>query len=549
MSRCCVCYDAKGIQQFIFSVPKLKYMVGASSLIHDFDTGWAAGNVPAGVELIYAGGGKGAFTCDDEQAADELRLLLVQKAHGIGLDLRLYQGPTLSKAMHGDEVLYPFVPDGLEGEPCRASGLWPVEDEGCGYPTEGKGIHPVVWERAQQRTKDPLGQRILRDLQGMEGMPGALTPEKAEFLSAVKADGELDSESRAAADAGDYALGLRNRWAIVAMDGNDMGAQHRTYEDAHRNAPEAEKTAWYKAMSAALYTCTRQSFLHALGKMLAAWWKAVEEGGAAARGLVTYTGSEEEERMVLPFRPLILGGDDVLCLCHVKYAMTFARDLAAEFSRLSREEEKKAGMPLWPATGGELTISAGIVYAGVAYPLHTAIPYAESLLASAKGKFRDPHREGAPSPAGVDWEHVTDNLLDTPAARRQRDLVFIDDDLDGTEIQLTRRPYGLAAEAFKNLLDMKEALGELPRSTCAQVLPGLRHSWAERTCWLAAAQKHHQNEVLVRYLSEPLPGKTEKPQGSDWREGRDSTGKEGARNTGVPDAILLLEEERRMAQD
>ena len=44
---------------------------------------------------------------------------------------------------------------------------------------------------------------------------------------------------------------------------------------------------------------------------------------------------------------------------------------------------------LWVATNGELTISAGILYAPVTLPLSEAIDYAESLLASAKSKGRD----------------------------------------------------------------------------------------------------------------------------------------------------------------
>ena len=122
-----LCYDVRGIQQFIFSVPKLKYVVGASLLIHEFDE--SAGrkllkslNMPEEA-LIFCGGARGTFKCDSQGAAEKLRDALVSEASNIGLDLRIGIDPDISEATRGADQLYPFVPESLEGEPCRASGL------------------------------------------------------------------------------------------------------------------------------------------------------------------------------------------------------------------------------------------------------------------------------------------------------------------------------------------------------------------------------------------------------------------------------------------
>ena len=53
------------------------------------------------------------------------------------------------------------------------------------------------------------------------------------------------------------------------------------------------------------------------------------------------------------------------------------------------EECSMKNKHLWPATDNGLTISAGILYAPVGLPLHTAIPYAEKLLNSAKTRGRE----------------------------------------------------------------------------------------------------------------------------------------------------------------
>ena len=61
-----LCYDLKGIQQYIFQVPKLKCCIGGSRQIDEFDRKEAVAIQVPGCRLIYTGGGKGAFACVDE---------------------------------------------------------------------------------------------------------------------------------------------------------------------------------------------------------------------------------------------------------------------------------------------------------------------------------------------------------------------------------------------------------------------------------------------------------------------------------------------------
>ncbi len=55
-----LCHDIKGIQRFVFSIPKLKCIIRGSRLIAEFDegAGWRSG--AEGVQMIFAGGGHGA---------------------------------------------------------------------------------------------------------------------------------------------------------------------------------------------------------------------------------------------------------------------------------------------------------------------------------------------------------------------------------------------------------------------------------------------------------------------------------------------------------
>lgn len=45
-----ICYDIRGIQQYIFSIPQLQYIIGGSLVITAFDREWE--KIPDGVETI-----------------------------------------------------------------------------------------------------------------------------------------------------------------------------------------------------------------------------------------------------------------------------------------------------------------------------------------------------------------------------------------------------------------------------------------------------------------------------------------------------------------
>jgi hypothetical protein len=488
-------YDIKGIQQFIFSVPKLKYIVGASLLIAEFDEDFKKEN-----GVIFTGGGRGVFHTDSPEA---LKSELIKKAHEYGLDLRIGIAEKFSDAVKGADELYTFIPDSFDGEPDKVSGMFPTTDK--------NREHPIVEKRRQAahtRKAESLDNRILSHIRkdladGIKNFEGQI-----EFLSSVEADdadGNLGSE----------VIGDRNRWAIVCLDGNDMGAQFRVYEEQHKDVSEKEKTEWYKKMSNALTACTQGAFYKALTKILNDWW--YEEG--------VYLILSQDELLVLPFRPLVLGGDDVTAIVHCSYAMDFAKTLIAEFNRLSKEHGH-----LWEGTNGELTISAGIAYTNTSLPLHTSIPYTESLLASAKGKFRKDKKEGEATPAAIDWENVTESMLDTPTARRERDLVFCDEDMETkTKITLTERPYKIA-DLEKLETEVVAKLKSVPRSILADAQMILTLPWAQRIQRLAAMKK--MNSDIAELIQFDDFDDKHKPE----------------RHVRFIDAVSLLEENHRLTQ-
>ena len=533
-------YDIRGIQQYIFSIPQLKYIIGGSLVIADFDRKWEEEKLPDGIEMIFTGGGKGVF-CVEEYCCDRFQKRLIKEAHFDGLDIRLSTADTFLGAMTAADDLHPYLSDSkdLGGYPCAASGLWPIA-KGKGKGPEKK-IHPKVYRRLEKLKDDYFTKMLLAPDSGIYAViSNILSGRTPEFLTHISGEDNEGSKTIAARGrAGDHALGLRRRWAVIAMDGNDMGMQFRcAAEQAADNESSRERIA---CMSLELAkNCTFRAFEKALRSVVRDW--AVD---ADLEKCTYYVG--DEARVVLPFRPLILGGDDILLLAHCSHALQFVRIMSEEFSKESeiaaRRIKNKKEFDLWPATKNKLTISAGIAYTGVTYPLHTSIPYTENLLASAKESMRQQGGPGEPLPAAVDWEHITETLIDTPAARRNRELFFHDEDLN-MEIRLTRKPYQI--DNIHELVDIRcKSYQKIPSHIRASLKSILMKPWARRSCTLAAFER---GGAETRNLAADLQQYDyPKTMGPGWMiEGDNDTGE--YLSTDILDAISLIDEEHRMTQ-
>ncbi|MEM7393933.1 MAG: hypothetical protein AAF492_16465, partial [Verrucomicrobiota bacterium] len=468
-----LCYDLKGIQSFIFAVPRLKCICGGSALMDLFDQHvkeWIEEHGISGVRRLFAGGGKGAFICDSNAAADAIQAVLVKKAHSDGISISFGRHVDYGEAAQAVDDHFPWLPfgDSLNGHPCAESGLYPVPK-----PGRHRMIERRIWKRGEGRIDRHFERQLLDTLE--------LSFEKTAKLEFIH---NLEADSREGPYAS-KALGGRNRWAIIAMDGNNLGAHHRRADALWRKDPERH-TRWLSAMSEALNRCSHTACSLAIKRVLLEW-KADERG----RQEMLEATDDEEGTTWLPFRPLVVGGDDIILICHVRHALDFVREASRVFTATSLEEAAAARqnddtgeMELWPAGDGSSTLSAGVLFAPVTLPLASAIPYAETLLASAKEKGRTLAREHdllTPPPC-LDWESVTEGLVDTPHARRQRELRFMDGDIDEV-VELTRRPYRL--EDLDELQALVEGYAQIPGSSRHQVLEGLRAGYWDRQVFLA----------------------------------------------------------------
>jgi hypothetical protein len=556
-----ICYDIKGIQRHIFSSTRLKTIIGASAQIAQYDLDSHA-EFPD--QCIFAGGGRGAFHFS-KQALDQLdaaKSWLVQRAHQDGLDIEVGVADSFESAALRRASLFPFLPgpDSLAGFPCSESGLFPVKK-----PT---ACHDIVKRRAQLGQGDSLGGQLIdQHLRGM--LPPELqdkyllaflrnvSPEPwlpGEDDSDAMEEGEVSFDDQAIARAGQCSLGNRNRWAIVAMDGNDIGKQFR-----HCTSTPSDESGQMSTLRTACNILKRSltcAFHRALSECIVDWYHSLNTTPGRVQECCYYDGSSCP-KLVVPFRPLILGGDDLVIICHCSHALSLVRKLTAYFEENTRQFGEEQNYP-WPATGGRLTISSGILFTNTSIPLHTAIAYAESLVASAKGRYRDWGGALQPSPAAVDWDTLTDSMIDTPFARRRRELLFMDHEI-GRVVSLTRRPYllskgdGKATGApFLAELDalMHQLADGVPNSFRSLLRRNLACNWSSRMRFRFSISKDGRYRDLAKQLDEEHFDDLTK-LGSAWRQAWEpaTTGRRPAQDTAIIDAISLLDEEHRSGQD
>jgi hypothetical protein len=521
-----LCYDIRGIQAFVFQIPRLKYIIGGSALIDRFDRE----TVPElarkhGWKRVCSGGGKGAFFCASEHDAEVIRDVLIEETHGFGADIRFGQHKEYSEAAHCADRLYPFLPENLQGHPCPESGLYPVEDE---------TVHPVVKRRLKSNSETMpqwFENRLLKS--GQMQLPLDWPSEKLSFFR------DVDEGT-----AGCRALGSRNRWAVICMDGNDMGNQFRVRME--QSPSETELLDWIAEIGRVLDECSEGACQAGINSVLRDWM-ADECVRCNLKNHFT-----DRSAVVLPIRPLVVGGDDIAVLCHSSYAAGFVSAACRSFESLSRAKAQDAlarNIELWPATGGSVTISAGILYCGTSLPLASAIPYAESLLAMAKAKGRElrTQTERGPSPACVDFETLTESLVDHPATRRKRQgLMFHDKDID-ERVELTARPYTI--EGFEKLLAFDVFKNENGDFLPGNILHDLHHSlgaaFYDRAVYRHRLGKHHGR--LAAALDESPEGRF--PEKSRWRRSHVDNDTTIGRVTDILDMALLLQENCRMTKE
>ena len=103
--------------------------------------------------------------------------------------------------------------------------------------------------------------------------------------------------------------------------------------------------------------------------------EATKQAAHAAFKKVYTDEAYQQKSIIYPFRPVVLGGDDMTMICKASLAIDYTKVYLEEFERAT---EQKLG------AGNGLTACAGIAFIKSSYPFHYGYDLAEELCSQAK---------------------------------------------------------------------------------------------------------------------------------------------------------------------
>ncbi|HOV91201.1 MAG TPA: hypothetical protein PKW07_10895 [Syntrophorhabdaceae bacterium] len=439
--------DTVSIQQYIFGSNKLKENLGASYIVsniyerqlknalrrvfsHQFneddfnrwrnDPDYIAFENGHPFEIAYIGGGNAMLLFKEKAKAEEFvrewtKLLLVEApglntATAIG-EFDTKEFDTSKKALF--EILtmnkYRYAPlttiprHGITAE-CRRSGL----SMDTYYPTEKTYISSVV--NAKINAVAEAKQRMQEMFQDVLGDTYCFTDEIGKLGQKVGED---------------------NYIAIVHIDGNSM---------ADRFASQSSLEA-LRRLSKSVHEATIKSVKEMI--------RAIKNEKAM---LTEFLGVEcfnkEGDKEILPFRPIIIGGDDITFVSEGRLGIWLAEQFLKAFEKQTVTDKKP------------LDASAGVAITKTKYPFYRGYALSKQLCQSAKAKRRAKRRKINSKDSWIDF-HITSGGVSGSLEQIRAQYVV-------SQGNLLMRPYCLNAERveydFETLKENLKILAKLPKN-------------------------------------------------------------------------------------
>lgn len=425
----------EGIQKYICSTGKLKEMIGGSEIVNYiaspefYKTILAKRNLTE-AESMAMGADKFIVTqanagslCLVVPTAEDARFFLREASREI---LATFPGLPFYGAVC--EFLWSDDATGLDAyKRARREARDVMSRQRDGGPTpQGSGLLPVL--RASRLDGLPA---VGRDDDELISLPSKArrNPEMIE-LSRKRLRGLVKKpENLVWKDNLEELLGHEGgKVALICMDGNDLGKLFgaRLAESAGKSL--REYLLAMKDLSRRLQNCNEIAFTYACERV--ARYEAVH-------------GKRSGDAIVMPLRPLVMGGDDITIIARADVALPFVEMFARKFDEVGGKDG--------------FSIGVGMVVMDSSYPFAKAFPLAESLQDSAKNLTC--HLEPGERPSSLDYLVLTEEVENDAELVRQRLLTCPAGE------KLTGKPFVLKDDRFTRfLLDGRAVASSLSRS-------------------------------------------------------------------------------------
>jgi hypothetical protein len=457
-----VIVDTAQIQSYIFGSNRLRENIGASHLVASATGAWALeavrGVVPhsnvtddlalddseriddAGsaldAEVLYSGGGNvvALFRCSTHAKAFIRQLSRKVLEHAPGLHLvitsqefewigSLAEGVQATFAKLAKEKRARLLSSPLLGlgvtVMCRSTALPAVAvttmiggDPTSAYPASAESLAKLAVAQPHAGQRSEADKRLHRLIPPPEGF---------DYPS------DFDNLGRT--------FGEQSYLAVVHADGDGMGKRIQQIGEQHLNPSQNRdyitalrgfSSAVEQAARAALRTVLTQ--LTQLMRQIDPQKEQILHHNAVGKELARIKLKSEDGKWLLPFRPIVFGGDDVTFVADGRLGLSLALEYLKQF------EQETANRP---ACRGRITACAGIAMVKAHYPFARAYALAEELSKSAKVYRRKFNLEGS----CLDWHFALSGLSGGIEEIRRREYTVADE-------HLTLRPVTMGPNPF-----------------------------------------------------------------------------------------------------
>jgi hypothetical protein len=473
-------FEAKSIQDWITSGGKLRDLAGGSVLVDSIAQYPETGEAPSSsvktrhdcvgeltemlglsekIRFSRRAGGAFLAIADDKQDLARLRAAMVitmsSKAPGLQFVDALIEAASFGEML----VRLPAALNASRARP-RSGGPFPgpfvKQAPRSGYAAAG--VDPRRGDDVIDRAT--MAKRAVIDYARDHG---ELLPVEAMFISPsmrTEAAGKAilfpltveqeDDSGSAAADVFPF-VSENKTIAVMHADGNLLGQTLISLGDAVRqkNPPGAERL--FYALSIAIARATRDAARQAT---YAALWPLRTEADDAGG----------QPCLVLPARPIVLGGDDLTIILRGDAGLPFTEAYLTAFEQETRGaiadlRQKFAGDPAISALLTDkaifpdaLSAGAGLVFVGASQPFSDAAHFAEELAREAKSAAKASVKAGALPPSSLSLMRITTTSLPTLRDYMANALTIH----DGPSVRImTANPYVLSDPGVPGMTPLK----------------------------------------------------------------------------------------------
>lgn len=422
-----VLLEASGIQEYIFGSNHLAQNIGASELVMRSTTTWvradlnklklrhniqadtAGGLLRSGktledgdldAEVVFSGGGAATLLFRDDAQAATFIQNITQRALEDAPGLKLWAARRTFPAGQGQ---FRETYEKLRGDMFQRKRLpyaRPLPGLSVSAACVFTGLPAVGFDN------DPLvaGKEVLEkpEMQRDDYVPRPISAETAarlraesdgkkrlhELLPQVKEKGlefVYDFDHFGSKDESSYV-------AVVHIDGNNMGSRFGDVgQDSHS---DRDYITAVQAFSDSIQKAAETALTQTVNDLLAAY-----DGKDTIAGVIKLQRTPNSNRYMLPFRPLVFGGDDVTFVCDGRLGLS----LATRYLEVVSQQILTDRQPLHAR--------AGVAVVHNHYPFSRAYDLSASLAGRAKKAIAELSTDPDEGATVLDWHFAKAGLL------------------------------------------------------------------------------------------------------------------------------------------